>query len=129
MRAKFALPVLGALALLAALPAPAEARRRSSFDVSVGFGYSSYGGHRGYGRSYYDSDVSFRYSRGRDYGYSRYGGGYDRPRYYRSYPRYYAPRPIYRDSYYYRPTRRYYRDHYYDRPVYRRYYYRDDYCY
>ena len=126
---KFALPVLGALALLTALPAPAEARRRSSFDVSVGFGYSNYGGYRGYGRSHYDTGVSFRYSRGRDYGYSRYRD-YHRPRYYHRSTRYYAPRPIYRESYYYRPVRRYYyRDSYYDRPVYRRYHYYDDYCY
>ena len=143
MRLKLALPVLGALALMAALPDTAEARRRrSSFDVSVGFGHSSYGGHRGYGRSYHDSGVSFRYSRGYDRGYSRgygygrsrhYDRGYDRPRYYHyDRPRYYAPRPVYR-SYHYSP-RRYYREDYgygyHGRPLYRSYYYRDyDYCY
>lgn len=125
MNAKLTLPVLGALALLAALPTPAQAGGRSSFDVSVGFGYSNYGGYHGYGRNHYGSSVSFRYSRGGHYGHSHYGG-YS-PRYYRS-SRYYAPRPIYRGSYY-RPVRRhYYHDGYYHRPVYRRYY-RDDYCY
>ena len=111
MKLAFAVPVLGALALVAAMPNSAEARSRSSFDISVGFGYSSYGGsHRYYDRGHY------------------YGGR----SYYRSAPRYYSPRPYYRDSYYYRPPVRSYR--YYDdcntyyRPVYRpRYYYRDSY--
>ncbi len=127
MKLKLALPVLGALALLAALPASAEARRRSSFDVSVGFGYSNHshrGSHyRNYNRGY-DSDVSFRYSRG--YSRGHYGHGY---RHY-DHPRYYSPRPIHRDTHYYRPARRYYHhDSYYDRPVYRRYYDYDSYCY
>ena len=141
MKLKLAVPVLGALALMAAMPDTAEARRRSSFDISVGFGHSSYGRHRHYGRSYYDSGVSFRYSRGYSRGYDRggyyRGGGYGyrhSPHYYNYHrPRYYAPRPVYRE-YYYR-SRRYYRDDYgygyHGRPLYRRHYYRDyyDYCY
>lgn len=146
MRLKFAVPVLGALALMAALPDTAEARRRGSFDISVGLGYSHHGGHRHYGRSYYDSGISFRYSRGYSRGYDRGGyyhrGGYDyhhahSPHYYNYHsPRHYARRPVYREYYY--PARSYYRaDYDYDyvyhsRPLYRRYYYRDyydyDYC-
>jgi hypothetical protein len=132
MRWNLAVPMLGALALMTALPDTAEARRRSSFDISVGLGYSNYGGHRGYGRSY-DSGVSFRYSRGYSRGYDR---GYSRSHHHHDYdrPRYYAPRPAYR-SYY--PVRRYYRDDYgygyHGRPLYRRYYrdtyYYDDDCY
>ena len=124
MKLKLALPVLGALALLAALPETAEARRRSSsFDLSVGVGSSHYGG---YGR-HYDSGVSFRYSRG----YSRGGHGYGH-RHHHHYGRsYYRDRPVYREYYHYRPVRRYvYRDYdygYYHRPIYRRYYYRDYY--
>lgn len=137
MKLKLALPVIGALALFAALPETAEARRRSSFDISVGLGHSHYGGHRGYGRRH-DSSVSFRYSRGRDYGYhgSRYRNYNHAPRYHNHAPRYYhSSRPIYRsERYHYRPAPRYvYRDYdygYYRRPVVRRYYYRDyDECY
>ncbi len=111
MKLAFAVPVLGALALVAALPDAAEARSRSSFDVSVGFGYSSYGGDR-------------HHHGGSHYGGSHYGGH----SYYRSAPRYYSPRPYYRDSYYSRPVHSYRYDDSYYRPVYRpRYYYRDSY--
>jgi hypothetical protein len=114
-------PVLGALALLAAMPNPAEARSHSSFDLSFGLGFSDYGRHGGF---YHSS--GFRFSS---------GGGYYRsyrPYYYGGGPRYYSPRPIYRD-YYYRPAPRYYYDDcrydYYRtayRPAVRYYYYNDD---
>jgi hypothetical protein len=122
MKMKFALPVIGALALFAAMPEKAEARSRSSFDISIGLGYSNYNrGHSNYNRggSYYGGS-SYRYSRGRDYDRS--------PRY--SSPRYYAPRPVYRETYYYRPSPRYYVDtyEYSYRPAYR-YYDRSDYGY
>jgi hypothetical protein len=123
MKLSYAIPVLGALALVAALPDQAQAKSRSSFDISIGLGYSNYGGyHRGHG-GYYNSGAAFRYSRG----YGGYGGyhGYHGRSYYS--PRYYAPPPVYRETYYYRPAPRYYDDcdygytRYY-RPVYRSYY-------
>ncbi len=57
---KFAIPVLGALVLMSAMPGRAEARGRTSFDVSVGFGYSNYNGY-GYGNY---NNASFRYYNG-----------------------------------------------------------------
>jgi hypothetical protein len=126
---KLAIPVIGALALLAALPEKAHARDR--FDFSVGFGYSNYGGGYRHG-GYYNSGIGFRYSSGGGY-YGGYRGGYySRPYYRPSYS--YAPRVIYRDTYYYRPAPRVYVDSYYDdcdsgytsysyRPVYRSYSY------
>jgi hypothetical protein len=124
---KLAIPVIGALALFAALPEKAHARDR--FDISVGFGYSNYGGGYRHGGGYYNSGIGFRYSSGSGYHGGYRGGYYGRP-YYR--PVYsYAPRVVYRD-YYYRPAPRVYVDSYYDdcdysyyRPVYRTYsYYR-----
>ena len=121
MKLKLVIPVLGALALVAAVPDKAEAKSRSSFDISIGLGYSS-GGYRG---GYYGSGASYRYSRG-------HYGGYHRPYYSSSRycaPRVYYPRPVYRDYSYYRPAPRvYYRDYTYYRPVYSSYYYRGGYC-
>ena len=123
MKLSYAIPVLGALALFAAVPDTAQAKSRSSFDISIGLGHSSHGhryGHHGYHRSHYDSGVSFRYSRGHDH---HYGHSYHR---YHHTPRYYAP--VYRETYYYRPSPRYYYGGYdyghtrYYRPVYRSYY-------
>ena len=117
MKMKFAIPVIGALALFAAMPGKAEARDRSSFDFSIGFGYSNYNSSHRHGGYY--SGSSYRYSRGHDHGYRS-------PRY--SSPRYYSPRPVYRETYYYRPTPRYYVESYeYSyRPSYR--YYDRGYC-
>ncbi len=126
MKWTLAIPVLSALTLVAALPDQAEARSRSSFDISVGFGYSDHGYRRGH-----HSDVGFRYSSGRSYG-RDYAPAYCPPRYY-SAPRYYAPRPVYRETYYRPAPRIYYDDCGYSAPTYYyspapRYYHRDYDC-
>ena len=130
MKWTLALPVLGALALMAALPDRAEARSRSSFDISIGVGSSHH--HHGYHRGGYDSGVSFRYSSGRSYGHDHYS--HYRPTRYYSAPRYYAPRPVYREVYV-EPAPRYYDNCDYGyRPVVRyyspapRYYSSEYYC-
>ena len=122
MKLSYTIPVLGALALVAALPDSAQAKSRSSFDISIGLGYSNY---NRYGYSNYNS---FRYSN-YNHGYHRghhHDHYYGRSTYYA--PRYYAPRTVYRETYYRPAPRVIYRDYYYDRPVYHRYYRSDYYC-
>jgi hypothetical protein len=106
MKLTYALPVLGALTLFAALPNQAQAGGHSSWGISVGVGYSNYG----YGGGY-NTGVAFNYSSGGGYyghghhgyygGHRYYGhghGGYYAPRY-----AYYAPAPVA----YYAPAPRY----------------------
>src|SRR5688572_22480361 len=118
MRSQLVIPVLGALALFAAVPDSAQAKSRSSFDISIGLGYSS----GGYGGGYYGGGgASYRYSSG-GYGHRH---GYGHRSYYR--PRYhYAPARHYAPSYYYRDY-----GYGYSRPVYvapPRYYYGGSHC-
>jgi hypothetical protein len=88
---KYALLALGAIVLIGALPATAEAGRKgcgrggggSSWSIGIGFGYASSGyGYGGYG--------SYGYG-----GYGGYGGGYCAPSYYAPAPVYVAPAPVY----------------------------------